>query len=295
MKHASNYLFFLLFFAFNFPLSAQDTTGLYWIRKCNIESIKEYRISYDSSNRSYDTSLYSIKKFNKKHYAVSETYYDKNSRLEVTYGLKFDTLTVQMKATEYPSGKIIKYEMYEYDKKGHHLKTFTYYSKKRVTLSDNKYNSEGRLTSQNNYSPAGKKKDRVYAYYDHLGRKYLEKRYDYSMDKTYEEKQRLPETFRHTGYKAETPKKAFEIIVDRNNDTIKAVQYFYNADTPRFVIQTTDYLSHPNNQLKPYKGQGKQTGRKEYYHFDNGLYSRTDEFKDGEKIRSSVYEYTYYK
>jgi len=124
--------------------NAQDSLNTNWIKKLNIASVAEYHVDRSDEGAS-DTNLISIQHFNKYHKLTSEIKYSDTESIELIYGLKFDTITIQKKGYYQPAGKLFQYEMYDYDKKGRLISTFKYYKKRRVRVQNFKYNRKGQL------------------------------------------------------------------------------------------------------------------------------------------------------
>lgn len=290
------YLFITLFLFYNLPAFSQDSLDMYWIRKLNIASVSEYYLRAGNDTLSADTILHSVKYFNKYHKLSSETYYSDTGKYEIIYGLKFDTLTVQKRGTNYPSGKLYRFETYEHDKLGRKTATYKYYNKRRVKVESFKYNKMGQLYEVTKYSSKGRKLFKLTSRYDDKGREYFSELRDYRVDTSSGGIYNVPFSYRMRSYEGPLNKISSEYIYDDKGDTITYTTFEYSKSVPYFVTTKEYFLTHPyNNKMKhPVDPAKKQIRRNEYYHMDNGIYYLKKEYTDGRPSRTIQYRYTYH-
>lgn len=275
-----------------FSVSAQKNGKPELYRKNKVASVSDYIIRHNDGIETGDSTLFSIEYLNKQGVKRQFVQYNDSTQFVTDYGLKFDTLCVQINSYSLPSNKRFRKEFYLHDKKGNKIETYYYRDKKKVISSKFKYDRQNRKL-ESMYFFDGKLKI-INSY------KYLNKGEIVVIQTIYEDIIK-PNSIKgidntvtnyYSGERLDS-----SILVDKDNNLIEKSIYNKPLESG---LEITDISRDPahayfhTSEFPPFLKRDTKTSTIKNWFDKNGLIVRKEEFHDGKLHWSNRYYYAYY-
>ena len=273
--------------------SAQKNGNNLLYKNNRVASKTDYIIRHKNGVEMGDSTLYTTEYLNKYGYLSQFIQNNDSSQLITEYGLKFDTLPVQLYTYSLPAKRTMRKEFFLHDKKGNIIETYSYRQKKKVLRSKLKYDKQNRKLEAKYYFEGQLKYTSSYKYSNQEHKEVIRTIYE-----KYSNPSSLPGADNVLTKYYSSGKLDSSIIVDLNNGFIEKSTYQKRTEGGLEITNINRNPAHPyfhSSEFPPFVKRDTKTSMIKKWFDKNGLIVRKEESHDGKLHWSNRYYYTYFE